>query len=217
MRFALGLILIVPVFGGGPDRAQQEAARRAQTASVRRMHDSVARQRAAAALRRTPKAAGGEIALFGTPAAFQATAAPAAFAGCGPMPEPQLAPLIEMASAKVGLAAELLRAVIGQESSFYPCAVSAKGALGLMQLMPATARDLEVEDPFDPEQNIDGGSRYLKQLLLRYGGDLGLALGAYNAGPTRVDQIMGIPPIAETQNYVERILKRLGGVAALRD
>jgi soluble lytic murein transglycosylase-like protein len=103
----------------------------------------------------------------------------------------------------------LLRAVIRRESAFQPCAVSRSGAMGLMQLMPGTAFDLGVENPFDAEQNIDGGSRLLKSLLDRYGGDLSLALGAYNAGPARVDAIKAIPPIKETQDYVKHILDRL--------
>jgi soluble lytic murein transglycosylase-like protein len=108
-----------------------------------------------------------------------------------------------------GFTPDLLRAVIDRESGFRPCAVSAKGALGLMQLMPETAAELGVADPFDPQENIAGGARFLSQLLEKYKGDITLALGAYNAGPARVDGYQGLPPIPETLNYVADILKKL--------
>ena len=104
---------------------------------------------------------------------------------------------------------DLVRAVMRQESGFRPCAVSTSGAQGLMQLMPATAADLQVSDPFDPKQNVTAGARYLKQLLQKYGGDLQRTLGAYNAGPARVDTAGGVPAIPETQNYVSDILSRI--------
>jgi soluble lytic murein transglycosylase-like protein len=96
-----------------------------------------------------------------------------------------------------------------QESDFRNCAVSAKGALGLMQLLPSTADGLGVKDPFDPEANVLGGARLLRQLMDRYGGDLSLTLSAYNAGSAKVDATMGVPMIPETLNYVNRILSRL--------
>jgi soluble lytic murein transglycosylase-like protein len=99
--------------------------------------------------------------------------------------------------------------VIRKESAFYPCAVSPKGALGLMQLMPATAEMLGVTDPFDPKQNVDAGAKFLKQLIEKYAGDLPLALSAYNAGPARVDTARGVPDIAETKNYVADILSSI--------
>ena len=103
----------------------------------------------------------------------------------------------------------LLAAVALQESGLSPCAVSRSGALGLMQLMPATAQELGVEDPLDPWQNLRGGSQFLRQLLDRYGGDVSLALGAYNAGASVVDYYGGVPPYLETQNYVASVLARL--------
>lgn len=96
-----------------------------------------------------------------------------------------------------------------QESGFNPCAVSSKGALGLMQLMPATAHYLGVRNPFDPKQNLESGARYLSELLQRYGGDVKRALSAYNAGPSVADKYQSVPPIPETQNYVESILKQV--------
>lgn len=138
-------------------------------------------------------------------------------AGCGAIPSLRLDSYIEQAAKREGMAPDLLRAVIHQESAFDPCAVSSKGAQGLMQLMPETAADLGVRNPFDPLENINGGARYLGQLLGRYGGDLALALGAYNAGPTRVDRHQGLPPIPETLNYVSSILETLGGPSATDD
>ena len=117
--------------------------------------------------------------------------------------------LISFAAEREQLSPDILKAVIRQESGFKPCAVSEKGAEGLMQLMPETARELNVANPFDPEQNVRGGAALLKRLLARYGGDLSLALGAYNAGATRVDEAGGVPEIDETQNYVASILSDL--------
>lgn len=99
----------------------------------------------------------------------------------------------------------LVHAVVEQESSWNPSAVSIKGALGLMQLMPGTAGDLGVTDAFDPEQNLDAGTRYLRALLERYDGNLDLALAAYNAGGGAVQRAGGVPNYRETRNYIQRI------------
>jgi soluble lytic murein transglycosylase-like protein len=107
-----------------------------------------------------------------------------------------------------GLDPALVLAVASVESAFRPKAVSPKGALGLMQLMPATATSLGVADAFDPETNLEGGSRYLAELIALYGGDLTKALAAYNAGPGAVKRHGGVPPYRETRAYVKKVLER---------
>ncbi|MBQ6515685.1 lytic transglycosylase domain-containing protein [bacterium] len=114
--------------------------------------------------------------------------------------------LITKYSNKNGLDENFVKAVINQESGFNPNAKSHCGAMGLMQLMPATAESLGVTDAYNAEQNIDGGTKYLKGLLDRYGNNKELALAAYNAGPNAVKKYGGIPPYAETQNYVKKVL-----------
>jgi Transglycosylase SLT domain len=126
-----------------------------------------------------------------------------------PLPNGPYAQLIRSAAEKHGVDENLIHRIILVESNFNPKAVSRKSALGLMQLLPETAAHYSVRNVFDPAQNIDGGTRYIKDLLARYHGDLTLALAAYNAGPQMVQRYGGIPPFAETQNYVRRITTTL--------
>jgi soluble lytic murein transglycosylase-like protein len=137
-----------------------------------------------------------------------------------PTPAPAAGPygeLIRAAAEKHGVDEKLITRLIAAESNFNPKAVSRKQALGLMQLLPKTAAQYSVSNVFDPAQNIEGGVHYLKDLLEKYRGNLPLALAAYNAGPDQVERYGGIPPFAETQNYVKRITSELAkaAVAAL--
>jgi hypothetical protein len=129
---------------------------------------------------------------------------------CDPVADDQIDPIVEEISAREGLTPDLLHAVIERESAYLPCAISSHGAQGLMQLMPATAAELGVKNPFNVRQNVDGGARFLKKLIDRYGGNLVLGLAAYNAGPTSVDLAGGVPELPETLQYVSAIMHRLG-------
>ena len=115
--------------------------------------------------------------------------------------------LVNSASDQTQVDPDLIRSVIKAESNFNSHAVSPKGAQGLMQLMPSTASQLGVKNAFAPDQNIDGGTRYLRDLLLLYNNDMAKALAAYNAGPQRVEQYHGVPPYRETHAYVARVIK----------
>ena len=117
-----------------------------------------------------------------------------------------IADLIQKSAAKYGIDARLLSAVAEAESNYHPDAVSSAGAVGVMQLMPDTAAALGVADPYDARQNIDGGAKYLKELLNDFGGNVRDAVAAYNAGPQAVKEYNGVPPYGETQNYVDHVL-----------
>jgi len=120
----------------------------------------------------------------------------------------ELAALITETARRHGVDPELVRAVVSVESAFHPDAVSPKGAQGLMQLMPSTARSLGVTDALDPASNVEGGTRFLRALIDRYHGDVKRALAAYNAGEGAVARHGGIPPYPETRAYVEKVLER---------
>jgi soluble lytic murein transglycosylase-like protein len=170
------------------------------------MGESLAKQRAAMAVQRETARKQAELLKLEPLVHHEMEPAEAE---CDPIEDAAVKPVIESAAKANELQPDLLRAVMRQESQFYPCAVSEKGAEGLMQLMPSTAQQFAVQDVFDPKQNVEAGAKYLKQLFDKYKGDLSLALAAYNAGPAAVDQAKGMPEIPETRNYVEAILKSL--------
>jgi soluble lytic murein transglycosylase-like protein len=172
------------------------------------MQASLERQRASIRLQTQTAQTASEAGFFtipwpAPPVLFYATPV------CDPLPAAELDPIIQNSAQKHGVKPDLIRAVIRKESAGRPCVESPKGAQGLMQIMPATAADYGVADPFEPRQNVDAGTRYLKSMLERFRGELPLALGAYNAGPAAVDRDGGIPKNAETQEYVAEILKLL--------
>lgn len=127
-----------------------------------------------------------------------------------------LASLIEAAAVKAGIDPALFESLVQAESDFNPRAVSRTGAMGLSQLMPGTAKSLGVSDAFDPVQNLNGGAKYLAGLLKQFEGDERKALAAYNAGPGAVRRYDGVPPFSETQNYVDRIMTRMGSLRGRR-
>ncbi|MFM7390022.1 MAG: lytic transglycosylase domain-containing protein [Vampirovibrionales bacterium] len=127
-------------------------------------------------------------------------------AGSSTQRQQRLAPAVQEMSQRYGLDPLLVHAVIMQESGYQPKAVSGAGALGFMQLMPGTAKSLGVSDPMNPLQNLEGGVKYLAQQVQRFGGNIPMALAAYNAGPNAVAKYGGIPPYSETKNYVRSIL-----------
>jgi soluble lytic murein transglycosylase-like protein len=202
MKFAIVfcLIAICPskadkLAGAPPPTAQQqrEAVERAMEASLVAQRASVARQANTAR----------EGSFFLLPGIATPAAPPQA--NCPPLDRNLADSLIRDAAKRTALDPDLLASVARQESGMRPCALSPKGAMGLMQLMPATARELGVADPFDPAQSIDAGARLLRKYIDIYG-SVPLALGAYNAGPGRVTEAGDVPGIRETIEYVQRIL-----------
>lgn len=184
-------------------RAQAaDPVRAAMEASLEKQRQSIRSQVASAVKVETPPSSDFFTVAWPNPAALLPPA-------CDALAKPVVEQLIAETSTREGVKADLLREVMQRESAFRPCAVSAKGAQGLMQLMPATAQQFGVGDPFDPQQNLTAGAKFLKQLLEKYNGDHSLALAAYNAGPATVDKTGTVPNIAETQTYVKEILKKL--------
>ncbi|HUO31228.1 MAG TPA: lytic transglycosylase domain-containing protein [Bryobacteraceae bacterium] len=175
-----------------------------QQAAVAAMQDSIARQQASVAVQRSKNM--GSFFVLPPPQPMPGSGLGLAEMACAPLPDNEVRSLVTEAATREGVDTALLLSVMRQESGFRPCAVSKKGAMGLMQLMPDTAGDLGVKDCFDPRENVTGGARFLHQLLNRYNGDVVKALGAYNAGPARVDAVDGIPDIPETMDYVKNIL-----------
>ncbi len=182
--------------GGSPAAA---SALDLQRASLNAQHESLRHQ-----LGVHPEVSGISFELFPPIVAL-------AESDCPQLPVAEVESLIASAARKHSLSIPLIRAVMRQESGFKPCAVSIKGAEGLMQLMPATSAQLHVADPFDPEQNVQAGAAFLQQLLKRYNGDLRLALVAYNAGAGRADQLNSSQYPAETQDYLANVLAELDG------
>jgi soluble lytic murein transglycosylase-like protein len=182
-----------------------QAIRAIQEASVQKQRESVRRQVASSVATRDSFFT---VPFLNNPLQASVTASEPA-EECEALPEEELRDAIEDAARREGLTPDLLRAMIGQESGFRPCAVSRRGAQGLMQLMPATQAQFGVSDAFDARQNIGAGAKLMKRLLDRYGGDLALALGAYNAGPGHVDRYGGVPLFPETLNYVSSVLEKL--------
>lgn len=200
MVVLLGIVML-PAVGESPMEAQQKVIT-AMEASIEQQRESVRRQVGVAGA----DPSGFFVLKWPGPTAAPPAAAPT---DCKPIPPAHLQAYIDGVARRQGLTPDLLRAVINKESAFVPCAVSSKGAQGLMQLMPATSAALGVKDPFDPKENIEAGARYLGSLLARYRGDVALALGAYNAGPARVDTYQGLPSLPETINYVADIMNKL--------
>jgi soluble lytic murein transglycosylase-like protein len=218
-------LLLILIAVSASAQSQQQSALERQRASVDRQRGELDRQRSSAGpmqasidlQRGSLRKQVGDSNIDGT-SFFSTSWSPASgavdpveplAADCDPLKPAEIDGAIDDTAKRNGLTPDLLRALIQRESAFKPCAVSRKGAMGLMQLMPGTAADLELLDPFDPIENVRAGSQYLRQLLDRYGGDVMLALSAYNAGPARVDAAGGIPPIKETQNYVNDIVSKI--------
>lgn len=190
---------------------EQQRARTRQLQSIELQQQSVERQRNVirqeGGVRSTPR----YVPRPEQASTFQLSGAPAApfEPQCAPVPSMVLEGVIQQAAKAYSVAPNLIQAVIRQESAGYPCAVSATGAMGLMQLMPDTATEMGASEPFDVQQNVKAGTRYLSELIQRYKGDLNRVLGAYNAGPAAVDRVGGPPPFPETLNYIRSVMDQI--------
>ena len=204
--------------------SRMEASARRQVISVARMNQasasmskasieaSIDRQKRSVAKQPRTDSSGGFFVLPPPTAGRPDSAEPQ----CAALPSTEIDELVTQAGEASSVSPDLLRSVMKQESGFRPCAVSGKGAMGLMQLMGPTADELGVKNAFDPRENANAGAKFLRQLIDLYSGDLSLALSAYNAGPGRVDAAFGVPRIPETMNYVNRILSGVPGSEATR-
>jgi len=192
--FACWILLMNICRGSDPDNS---AARAAQEGSVAKQRASVRTQQTAAVVQ--------DPSFFVTRAPDFAPALVREL-----IPPEEILDIVDEGARQSGLDANLVRAVVRKESAYNPWATSPKGAQGLMQLMPSVQQQFGVTDPYDPKQNVSAGTRLLKQLLGQFGGDVPLALGAYNAGAGRVEQYGGVPPFPETMGYVTGILSDLG-------
>jgi|SRR5580693_1638984 soluble lytic murein transglycosylase-like protein len=202
MKFEIVFLCIAGAYAQAPPNFEA-GVHAAMAPSLAQQRASVRAQASAAAKMSAASAGGSSFFTEAPPIGL------GLLAECDPLPAEQLNGIITGAAQKEKVSFNLIKAVVEEESAARPCAVSFRGAEGLMQLMPDTAEQFNVQDPFDPEQNIDAGAKLLRVLLSKYDGDLTLALSAYNAGPARVDQEGGIPPIPETLNYVADILRKL--------
>lgn len=209
-------VLFITCVCAGQQAPNSERIRAAMQASIEAQRASVRTQQQKSMPSTTVAASADSFFTVPWASAVPVVSLPAPPGECDAIAEPQLANLINDAATREQMKPAILRAVIERESAGKPCAVSAKGAQGLMQLMPATAAQFNVDDPFDPKQNVDAGTKLLKQLLSKYGNDLSLALGAYNAGSGRVDKDGSVPEIPETQSYVTDILERVKALESLQ-
>lgn len=210
-RKLAGLAMMVAVLGAIPLSAQPARnAGGAPPSSVERQLHSVERMKAPLAAQGRfmmphDRARNDSDSFFNSHAIARLAPVPVHW-NCDAVPEGDLSTITAEAAQANDIPAELLRSVIRQESASHACAVSSKGAMGLMQLMPATAATLGVKNAFDPQENVAGGARFLRQLINMFNGDLPMALGAYNAGPNNQRLLMGLPLPGETTNYVDRVL-----------
>jgi soluble lytic murein transglycosylase-like protein len=192
-----------------PDKPADKPAEQLPAKPVETFQSSIAKQRAAMVIQRESVRKQAAMATEWQGPLVPVVNGNAPEAECDQLSEPELGPMVTSAATQHQLEPKLLRGVIDQESRGRPCAVSPKGARGLMQLMPSTIDQFKVDDAFDPQQNIEAGATFLKQLLDKYKGDMKLALAAYNAGPGTVDHAGAIPDIKETRDYVDAIMKKI--------
>jgi hypothetical protein len=192
----------------GSQPASQESAIDLQRRSIAIQQQSIERQRGPARLQTPVTPSRLTPTVEETDSAPPAGSSPPPF-DCAPVQSLVLQSIVQKAAATYAVSPNLINAVIRQESAGYPCAVSDKGAMGLMQLMPATAAQLGAAEPFDVDQNVTAGTRLLSELMQRYKGDLNRVLGAYNAGPAAVDRAGGPPPFPETLNYIRSITEQI--------